>query len=230
MSPNQSLHGELGARAVVDTNEMTWQPSPSGTVLRKRLHLVGPAEAGQVTSLVRYLPGAEFPAHDHPEGEEIYVLEGTFSDHQGDAHAGTHLLNPEGFHHAPSSAPGCLIFVKLRQYGGDGRPQRWTESATLPWEGTGLAGVERKTLFSEPRFPDVTCLERWSPDASPGTRELPGGAELFVIEGALIESGEELGAGSWLRLPVGSKLDASTRAGCLLYIKTGGLPALRSSD
>ena len=33
---------------------------------RKRVHLVGAAEAGQVTSIVRYEPGATFPPHDHP--------------------------------------------------------------------------------------------------------------------------------------------------------------------
>ena len=80
---------------------MEGQPSPSGAVLRKRLHLVGPPESGQVTSVVRYQPGATFPEHGHPEGEEILVLDGTFSDEHGDWPAGTYLLNPEGFHHAP---------------------------------------------------------------------------------------------------------------------------------
>jgi anti-sigma factor ChrR (cupin superfamily) len=46
--------------------------------------MLGAVETAQVTSVVRYLPGAKFPAHDHPEGEEILVLEGTFSDEHGD--------------------------------------------------------------------------------------------------------------------------------------------------
>ena len=53
---------------------MEWAPSPSRSVWRKRVHLVGPPESGQVTSVVRYEPRSRFPAHDHPEGEEILVL------------------------------------------------------------------------------------------------------------------------------------------------------------
>ena len=119
------LNGDMTKRVVMDTREMDWSPSPAGAVLRKRLHLVGEAESGQVTTFVRYLPGSSFPEHDHPEGEEIFVVKGTFSDQLGDAHEGTHLLNPEGFRHAPFSKLGCLILVKLRQYAGDGRAYQW---------------------------------------------------------------------------------------------------------
>ena len=131
MTASQTLNGDLTQRAVMHTSTMEWQASPSGTVWRKRLHLVGSAEAGQVTSLVRYEPNASFPAHDHPEGEEILVLEGTFYDEHGDWPAGTYLLNPEGFRHAPFSKEGCMLFVKLRQYSGVGRQHVATRTDEL---------------------------------------------------------------------------------------------------
>jgi hypothetical protein len=227
--PAQSLNGDLTIRVVMNTPEMDWTPSPAGTVLRKRLHLVGEAESGQVTSLVRYLPGSSFPEHGHPEGEEIFVIEGTFSDHLGDAHAGTHLLNPEGFRHAPHSGPGCMILVKLRQYGGEGREFHRTQTRDMTWSRTDLRGVEQKLLYRDGRFPDVTRLERWAPGAAPGPRELPGGAELFIIEGALEDAEGRSPAGTWLRLPAGSTLEAHSSDGCVVYLKTGALPALRSS-
>ena len=115
---SEVINGDLAVRAVVDTARMDWASSPSGSVWRKRVHLVGPPESGQVTSVVRYEPQSRFPAHDHPEGEEILVLDGVFSDEHGDWPAGTYLLNPEGFRHAPFSDPGCLLFVKLRQFPG----------------------------------------------------------------------------------------------------------------
>ena len=124
---------------------MEWTASPSATVWRKRLHRVGPAESGQVTSVVRYAPGAEFHAHGHPEGEEILVLDGVFSDEHGDWPAGTYLLNPEGFRHAPFSKDGCLLFVKLRQYAGKGRHHVALQTDDLPWtsgEETGVASKE----------------------------------------------------------------------------------------
>lgn len=80
----ESLNGDLSRRVAVDTARMEWTASPSGTVWRKRVHLVGPPESGQVTSVVRYEPDSSFPAHDHPQGEEIYVIEGVFSDEHGD--------------------------------------------------------------------------------------------------------------------------------------------------
>ena len=59
------INGDMSQRVVVDTQTMTWQASPGGTVSRKRVHLVGGAESGQVTSVVRYQPNATFPVHDH---------------------------------------------------------------------------------------------------------------------------------------------------------------------
>jgi len=226
-----SLNGDLTKRVVMHTQEMEWQSSPASRVRRKRLHLVGGAESGQVTSVVEYLPGASFPEHPHPEGEEIFVLSGTFSDQTGDAHAGTHLLNPDGFRHAPFSEPGCVIFVKLRQYAsfdGAGRPHRRTSTIAHDWKATDLPGIEAKTLFDEPAFPDVTRLERWSPGATPGPRRFDGGAELFVIEGSFRDAEGGYSAGSWLRLPLGATLDARTDTGCIVYLKTGAIAALRS--
>ena len=225
----EALNGNMSLRAVMDTQEMDWIPSPAGTVLRKRLHLVGEVESGQVTSLVRYLPSSSFPEHGHPEGEEIFVIEGTFSDHLGDAHEGTHLLNPEGFRHAPHSDPGCLILVKLRQYGGDGREFHRTRTRDVAWAATSLRGIERKTLYEDTRFPDVTRLERWAPGAAPGPREFPGGAEFFVIEGAFEDSEGRCPGGTWLRLPAGSTFDARSDNGCVAYVKTGAIPTLRSA-
>ena len=47
---NESINGDLAVRATADTVSMEWTPSPSGTVWRKRVHLVGAPESGQVTS------------------------------------------------------------------------------------------------------------------------------------------------------------------------------------
>ena len=109
----ENLNGNLNIRAMADTNTMDWSPSPSGTVWRKRVHLVGPPESGQVTSVVRYEPDSKFPVHDHPDGEEILVLEGVFSDEHGDYPTGTWLRNPHGSKHTPFTVAGSLIYVKV---------------------------------------------------------------------------------------------------------------------
>jgi hypothetical protein len=46
-------------------------------------------------------------------GEEILVLEGTFSDELGDYPAGTWMRSPHASPHQPFSRDGCLIYVKV---------------------------------------------------------------------------------------------------------------------
>ena len=207
---------------------MAWAPSPSGTVWRKRVHLVGPAESGQVTSVVRYEPRSRFPAHDHPDGEEILVLDGVFSDEHGHWPAGTYLLNPEGFRHAPFSEPGCVLFVKLRQFPGRERHHVVLDTAKLPWEPTAVPGLSHKSLYQQAGFSDVTRLERWDAGLDLGTRSYPQGAEFFVLEGQFADEAGAYPQGFWLRLPAGSLHHPRCERGCTLYVKRAGLPYLRS--
>ncbi|HTO54882.1 MAG TPA: cupin domain-containing protein [Myxococcota bacterium] len=227
---SESLHGDLAGAARVDTKAMRWTPSPSGSVWRKRVHLVGPPEAGQVTSVVRYEPGSHFAAHDHPDGEEILVLDGVFSDEHGDWPAGTYLLNPEGFRHAPFSRPGCTLFVKLRQLPGPGRRHLAIDVNALEWRPGTHAGVTEKLLAAQPGFSDLTKLARWAGSLDLGAVTYAQGAELFVLEGAFSDESGTHTQGTWLRFPVGAThRPLASRAGCTLYVKTGGLRYLRSA-
>ena len=225
----EAINGNLSVRAVADTTLMEWVSSPSGSVWRKRVHLVGPAESGQVTSVVRYEPASRFPAHDHPEGEEILVLEGVFSDEHGDWPAGTFLLNPEGFRHAPFSESGCVLLVKLRQYAGPERCHVVVDTRKLAWEPGSIPAVAHKPLYQQVGFSDLMRLERWEPKADLGIISYEQGAELFVLEGEFSDEVRAYSAGCWLRLPAGSGHHPRSAAGCTLYIKRSGLPYLRSA-
>ncbi|HWM84596.1 MAG TPA: cupin domain-containing protein [Kofleriaceae bacterium] len=202
------------------TDDMEWEPSPSATVLRKRLELIGPAEAGRVTSVVRYLPDSSFHPHPHPDGEEILVLEGIFTDKTGDHPAGSYLLNPEGFEHAPSSRAGCVLFVKLRQYAGTDRDTVRIDSARADWSPhSSITGVEVIELYRSERYPETMRLVRIAPGAEVPVQEFPRGEEIFVLEGAF---GDEHGAyrtGSWVRYPPGSRHTPRSERGCTLYVK-----------
>jgi len=223
-----AINGDLGRRVAVDTAAMAWTPSPSRTVFRKRVHLVGPPESGQVTSVVRYGPGATFHTHAHPDGEEILVLEGVFSDEHGDWPAGTYLLNPEGFRHSPFSRDGCVLFVKLRQFPGRTREHVALRTDTLEWRPAARAGVAVRPLYAQAGFADTMRLERWPPEARLRPIEYPSGAELFVLEGSFRDEDGEFARGAWLRLPPGAAHSPSTAEGCVLYIKEGGFAYLRA--
>lgn len=64
------------------------------------------------TAMVRWAPGTYFNPHRHYGGEEIYVVEGVFSDEHGSYGQGSWIRSPHLSQHKPFSAEGCLIWVK----------------------------------------------------------------------------------------------------------------------
>jgi anti-sigma factor ChrR (cupin superfamily) len=223
------LNGDLSRRVAVDTAAMDWSASPSASVWRKRVHRVGPAEAGQVTSIVRYQPDSVFHAHEHPDGEEILVLDGVFSDEHGDWPAGTFLLNPQGFRHAPFSKDGCVLFVKLRQFGGRDRKHVVIDTHAMQWQAGPRPGIDSKLLYRQDGYADTVSIERWAAGAELGEIGHADGAELLVLEGAFDDDLGHYAAGCWLRLPAGSRHRPRTATGCTLHVKRGGLRYLQDA-
>ncbi len=97
------------ARVVVDTRTATWHPGLVPGLQVMPLHQF----EGQHTALVRWAPQTFFNPHRHFGGEEILVLEGTFSDEHGDYPALSWLRSPHLSQHQPFSREGCLILVKV---------------------------------------------------------------------------------------------------------------------
>ena len=221
---SDDLNGDRRQVAVMHTAEMDWQASPSAGVWRKRLERIGPQEAGVVTSVVRYDAGSRFSEHWHPDGEEFFVLEGIFEDEHGRYPAGSYVLNPDGTHHAPGTTEGCTLFVKLRQYAGSGRRRLVCDSTALDWQPGGGPGHQVKPLYRQAGFPEEVRLATLEPGTRVEPHDHPGGEEVFVLEGALSDEAGHYPAGSWMRFPVGSRHAPWSEDGCLLFVRTGGLP------
>ncbi|EED35827.1 anti-ECFsigma factor, ChrR [Luminiphilus syltensis NOR5-1B] len=219
MSTELQLNTRLDKALRIDTAAMEWEASPASGVWRKRLYRAGPQESGRVTSVVRYDPGARFHSHPHPEGEEILVLEGVFSDERGDWTKGSFLLNPEGFEHAPFSEGGCELLVRLRQYPGESRLQCGITPEDYRWQGS-PGDVQTMPLYHQEPYRDTQRLEHW-PEGWRGSLVFADGAEVFVIEGAIAVDGTELRDRGWLRLPPG-RYPATALNSAQLYIKEGG--------
>src|SRR4029453_8145250 len=114
------LNADFSQRAVVHAAMLEWTRSPIAGVERRMLDRIG-GEVARATSIVRYAPGSRFSRHTHSGGEEFFVLEGVFQDERGDYPAGSEVRNPPDSSHTPGSRPGCVIFVKLRQFDPDDR-------------------------------------------------------------------------------------------------------------
>lgn len=215
-----AVNAELSAYAVAHGGEMPWVTSPTPGVERKRFFHNGSEEKGQVTSIVRYAAGAKFPMHKHPEGEEILVLDGIFSDQTGDYGPGSYLLNPDGTSHAPWSVPGCTIFVKLRQYGDT--LQKAVETDSLTWEPGRIDGIQVKWLYRNSDDSIVKRLVKIDAGVEIPAHGHNGGEEVFVLSGDLEDEHGRYGPHCWARYPVGAEHQARTEGGCLLYVQTGG--------
>lgn len=182
-------------------------------------------EVARATSIVRYAAGSRFSAHTHGGGEELLVLDGVFQDEHGDFPAGSYVRNPPTSHHIPSSAVGCVLFVKLCQFDPADRKEVKLNTAGMAYAAANRPGVELLRLFRDD-VEDVR-LEHWMPGAAI-TLDVPGGAELLVLDGGFDQGGERFEPQSWLRLPVGSVLRAMAGPqGCRIWIKTGHLLTLR---
>ncbi len=217
------INADLGERMVVDANALPWEASPSGTVWRKPLYRTG-GEFGPVTSLVRYAPGGAFAEHGHPEGEEILVLDGVFSDEHGDYPAGTFLMNPHGSRHSPRSGPGCDLFVRLRQYPGDDRPRLVEDTgAEAGWSPGLVPGLTVRPLYAQAGYPESVALVRWQPGTRFQAHSHWGGEEILVLEGEFCDEHGRYPAGTWLRSPHGSRHAPYSDQGCLIYVRVGGL-------
>lgn len=73
------VNADSSRRAAVAPHQYQWVAFPQGGVERVMLDRLG-AETGRATSIVRYAPGSRFPRRQHPGGEGILVLSGTFCD------------------------------------------------------------------------------------------------------------------------------------------------------
>jgi anti-sigma factor ChrR (cupin superfamily) len=200
-----------------------WVTSPMAGVLRRPLDRVGD-EVARATSLVRYAPGSQFKRHTHGGGEEILVLDGVFSDEQGDYPAGTYVRNPPGTSHAPHSGDGCTLFVKLWQFAaGDTQPVR-IDTRTAQWRPGLVPGLSVMPLHE---FDGVsTALVRWAPHTQFNPHTHPGGEEIFVLEGLFRDEFGAYPTGSWLRSPRYSRHTPYTGAeGAIIYVKVGHLGA-----
>jgi hypothetical protein len=215
------INAEFEQRVVVHSADIDWIDSPMPGVSRRPLDRVG-SEVARATSIVRYAPGSQFSPHVHTGGEEFLVLDGVFQDEHGDFPVGSYIRNPPQSSHTPGSEEGCVIFVKLWQFD----PQDPIHVAlnsnfmqAVPRKG--LVGVEITPLykdeFEEVEIQSIAPEQEISINAS-------GGLEIFMLDGELIESGDCLVKDSWLRLPVGSQLNAKVgENGAKFWIKRGHL-------
>jgi len=201
-------------------NEYHWVHSPAEGVSRMPLEKQA-EESGHTTSLVRFAPGSSFPPHTHPLGEEIYVLDGIFSDENGDYPAGTYIRNPPKSQHSPFTREGCTLFVKLDQF----HSQDTATVVVRPQDRKWLPGHGHLTVLPLHDYETQhTALVHWPAHEHFNPHQHWGGEEILVLEGEFCDEHGCYPAGSWIRSPHLSKHTPFVELETLILVKTGHLP------
>jgi anti-sigma factor ChrR (cupin superfamily) len=214
-----NINNDYNQRVVINHHDLPWIPSPELGVLRRMLERQG-AEVAKATSIVKYLPGSKFEAHQHELGEEILVLEGTFSDETGSYGAGNFIMNPPGSVHSPFSESGCTLFVKLRHLGPDQITREVIDTKTAPWYQGMVPGLHVMPLMQQGTG---STLVKWAPQTYFNSHRHFGGEEIFVVEGVFEDEHGRYPAGTWIRSPHMSLHKPFSIEGCTIFVKTGHL-------
>ncbi|RZF21694.1 cupin [Halobacteriovorax vibrionivorans] len=217
MKENYNL--DFSKNLAINTSEMDWVKSPSPNVLRKPLEREA-KESGHTTSVVQYLPNSKFSEHSHPLGEEIFVLEGVFSDEHGDYPAGTYIRNPPGSSHSPFSREGCIIFVKLNQFSPEDKKRIVVDTKTTQWH-PGHGNLEVMPLH---RFgTESVALVKWPEGERFISHTHFGGEEIFVLSGEFRDEHGVYPKGTWLRSRHLSNHHPWVEKETIIFVKTGHL-------
>ncbi|MFK8136988.1 MAG: cupin domain-containing protein [Bdellovibrionales bacterium] len=213
------INVDFKQRVVIDTQTKEWLGSPSNQVFRKPLERMF-TESGHVTSIVKYERGSKFSEHEHPYGEEIYVLDGVFSDENGDYPKGTYLRNPPGSRHSPFSKEGCVLFVKLDQFSPKDSKEIRINTHSMTWlPGIGnLEVVPLHTFASE-----NVALVKWPKGERFQKHTHFGGEEILVLSGEFRDEFGTYPELTWLRNPHLSKHSPFVVEETVIYVKTGHL-------
>lgn len=213
------INDDFNQRVVINHHDLPWVPSPELGVDRRMLERQG-NEIAKATSIVRYQAGSKFQAHQHELGEEIFVLDGTFSDETGNYRAGTYIMNPPGSSHALYSESGCTLFVKLRHLGSEQVIREVIDTKAAPWYQGMVPGLKVMPLMQQG---SGSTLVKWAPQTFFNPHRHYGGEEIFVVDGVFEDEHGRYSAGTWIRSPHMSMHKPFSNEGCTIFVKTGHL-------
>ena len=96
----------------LDAARLNWQPSSLPGF--ETVTLFENTVTGESTSLMKAAPGAFAGSHTHTLQEEIYILEGEFSDQYRTYTKGQYCIREAGEPHISASEGGCVVFLVYR--------------------------------------------------------------------------------------------------------------------
>lgn len=104
---------------IVNSNKTTWKPlvekGIDTTGISVKILRFDEDQQRPATFMLRFEPGASYPYHNHPAGEEAFVLTGEVYFNETKLSKGDYLYTLPGFKHAVRSETGCEILFIVPQ-------------------------------------------------------------------------------------------------------------------
>ena len=211
--------------AVVNTNEIPWEPTDYPGVSRKVLEFVNDPRKGRETSLLRFERGARMPAETLTDRLDILVIEGIYSDGHGEHGPHTFIRNPPGFHHAPASKDGCVIYAKWRvPIRPDAGERIVIDAKTAQWMAFPHRGADVLHLYPNKDGIETSRIGNVHPNRRLPSHDHSIGEETLVLEGVLKDEYASYSQGFWFRMPCGMPHAPYTEGeNCKMLIREGDL-------
>jgi len=210
-------------RCVVDTLSLPWQTASTPHAQQRWIeHEAG--ETARTTCIIQYAPGSQLDAHVLEQGEEILILDGSFSDEQGEYGPGMFMKNLLGSPSARVSESGCTLFHKQSHLDALDSARVVVDTVSAVWHPGLVAGLAVLPLHEFGG--QHTAMVRWAPATFFSAHRHFGGEEIFVVEGVFEDEHGRYPAGTWIRSPHLSQHQPFSREGCLIFVKVGHLPVM----
>jgi anti-sigma factor ChrR (cupin superfamily) len=103
---------------IISTRSKQWKPLQEEGVDTKGIFIMPlrfEKDGRPPSFLLKFEAGASYPYHNHPAGEELFVLEGSCSIEGATLSQGDYLYTPPNFKHAVKSETGCVVLFIVPQ-------------------------------------------------------------------------------------------------------------------
>jgi mannose-6-phosphate isomerase-like protein (cupin superfamily) len=124
-SPNKDKHMNPAILSqdindyITRSGQMAWQPLVENGIAYPGIEVISlryDAPTRRSPSILLKLePGARYPYHNHPAGEELYVLSGEVIVEDVVLTQGDYLYTPPGFRHSVRTHTGCVLLFIVPQ-------------------------------------------------------------------------------------------------------------------
>lgn len=98
---------------LTSSSNLEWKPlnEPGSPGIDIKVLRYNEAQGRPATFLLRFEAGASYPAHTHPAGEEVFVLDGEIRFANYNLKTGDYLYTPPNGKHSVFTKTGCTFLI-----------------------------------------------------------------------------------------------------------------------